>query len=231
MFGLPSATGWFDTHVTSSILNQLAFVVEGKHGILNSLVHHTLIHNARNQIAMAAINKECDYLFFVDSDCVLPVDALKRLYEHDKDVVAGMYFGKVSPFPPIVYQKTPEGLYRHLTDYPENSLVEVDGVGMGCCLIKTEVLKHFVFDKELKYADGKNEFVKESFGFEPIMSPDENRVSIGEDLSFCKRCQDLGYKIYVDTGVQCEHQTVRYINEQYFKETKKRMEAAEQGGF
>lgn len=223
LFGLPSATGWFDTLVISSILNQLAFIVEGHHGVMNRLVHHTLIHNARNQIVMSAIDAKCDYLFFIDSDCVLPPDALKRLVAHDKDIVSGMYFGKVQPWPPVVYEKTNEGLYRHVREYPKDTLIEVDGMGMGCCLIKVDVLKNFVFDKELKYEDGHSEIARESFAFEPLPSPDSKHYAMGEDLAFCKRCQDLGYKLYVDTGLQCDHQTVRYINEEYFKRAEERM--------
>jgi cellulose synthase/poly-beta-1,6-N-acetylglucosamine synthase-like glycosyltransferase len=227
MFGLPSATGWFDTHVVSSVLNQLAFIVEGHHGVVNRLVHHTLIHNARNQIVMSAIEQECDYLFFIDSDCVLPVDALKKLVADDKDIVAGMYFGKVEPFPPIIYTKTEKGLYRHMTNYPKDQLVEADAVGMGCCLIKVDALKNFVFDKELEYEGGFKKTVKESYAFEPLPSPDSKFYAMGEDVAFCKRCQDLGYKIYVDTGVQCAHQTVRYIDERYYQAADQRMKAAE----
>ena len=225
MFGLPCATGWYNTYVMTSIVNQLAYVLRGHHGITNALVHNTLIHSARNQIAVSAVEKEFDYLFFIDSDCVIPEDTLERLVEHDKDIVAGMYFGKVIPFPPIIYEKTDKDMYRHIMDYPENQLIEVDAVGMGCCLIKTEVLKHFVCDREMQYEDGHKEIKKVSYAFEPMPAPDSDQFAMGEDVAFCKRVQDAGYKIYVDTGLQCAHQTVTYIDEEYYKRTRERMKA------
>jgi glycosyltransferase involved in cell wall biosynthesis len=230
MFGIPTVTGQVDVQVMTSILYQLPYIIEGHHGVMNNIVPHTLVHVARNTIAKSAIDNGCDYLLFIDSDCVLPIDTLKRLVAHDKDVVAGMYFGKVSPFPPIVYKKTKTELYRHLREYPENSLIEVDAAGMGCCLIKVDVLKNFIYDKVLEYEDETTETVKESFAFEPMAAPGQ-RFVMGEDASFCRRCQDLGYKIYVDTAIQCAHQTTKYVTDEYFKKTEERMKTAEQAVF
>jgi GT2 family glycosyltransferase len=88
--------------------------------------------------------------------------------------------------------------------------MEVDGVGMGCCLIKTSVFKDFIKNKKCS-------------AFNPITES----VIYGEDFAFCLNAQRAGYKIYVDTEIQCKHQTVRYIDEAYFKEAHKRMKAAE----
>lgn len=214
MFGLPTVTGWYDIHVTNSILNQHAYIIEGKHQLLNRLVHHTLIHEARGQIAASAIENKCDYLFFIDSDCVIPPDALKKLVEHDKPIVAGMYFHKTAPFAPVVYTKNEKGLYDCVMEYPKDSLFEVDGVGMGCCLIKTEALKRFA---------RKGEGGLECWAFEPIPAADGRPGITGEDFAFCKRAQEAGYGIYVDTGVQCKHQTVRYVDEEYWEKAKERM--------
>lgn len=217
MFGLPTITGWYDIHVTNSILNQLGFIIEGKHQLLNRLVHHTLIHNARGQIAASAIENGCDYLFFIDSDCVIPPDALKRLVSHGKPIVAGMYFHKTAPFAPVVYTKNEKGLYDCVMEYPKDALMEVDGVGMGCCLIRTDVLKRFT--REAK--DGE----LECWAFEPIPAEGERPSITGEDFAFCQRAQEARYKIYVDTGVMAKHQTVRYIDEEYFEKAKERIEA------
>jgi hypothetical protein len=218
MFGLPTVTGWYDILVTNSILNQHAFIIEGHHQLINNVISHTLIHSARGQIAMSAIKNKCDYLFFIDSDCVLPPDALKRLVAHDKDIVAGMYFHKTAPFAPVVYKIGEKNLYDVMMDYPKNTVMEVDGVGMGCCLIKTSVFEKFVHD-----VNGQ----QECYAFEPIPATKKRPSITGEDFAFCHRAQEAGYKIYVDTGLQCKHQTVRYIDEEYWEKTKERIKAAE----
>ncbi len=215
MFGLPTVTGWYDIHVTNSILNQHAYIIEGKHQLINRLVHHTLIHEARGQIAASAVENACDYLFFIDSDCVIPPDALKRLVAHDKDIVAGMYFHKTAPFAPVAYKENEKGLYDCVTEYPKDTLIEVDGVGMGCCLVKTDVLKGFTRKGE---GGGLG-----CYAFEPMAASDGRPGITGEDFAFCRRAQEAGYRIYVDTGVQCKHQTVRYIDEEYWEKAREKL--------
>jgi GT2 family glycosyltransferase len=63
---------------------------------------------------------------------------------------------------------------------------------MGCCLIKSDVFKR----------------IPEPF------SPYKNID--GEDLAFCRKAQEKGYKIYVDTGVQAAHISPRYIDEDFY---------------
>jgi glycosyltransferase involved in cell wall biosynthesis len=45
---------------------------------------------ARNNIAKYAKDHKFDYIFWVDSDIILPKDALMKLLSHDKDIVSGV---------------------------------------------------------------------------------------------------------------------------------------------
>jgi glycosyltransferase involved in cell wall biosynthesis len=231
MFGLPTVTGWYDILVTNSILNQHAYIIEGHHQLINRLIHHTLIGNARNQIAHSAVENKCDYLFFIDSDVVIPPDALKRLVAHNKDIVSGMYFHKQAPFYPVAYMREVDamrnetGLYNGIAEYPKDTLIEVDAIGMGCCLIKTDVFKNFIADTKHTMDNGEEKTYTECYAFEPLPPP-VGMIAMGEDMAFCKRCQDKGYKIYLDTGLQCKHQTVRYIDEEYYEKSMQRIKAA-----
>lgn len=200
LIGLPSVDNRADINVIHSLLDQLPFVVENHHGIRCATVTNTLIHNARNEIAKAALEMGCDYLFFLDSDCVIPKDTLKRLTEHDRDIVAGMYFQKRYPHLPVIYTMNKKGTFDIITDYPKNTLMEVDGVGMGVCMIKTSVFKKLPGEP-----------------FEPFAATASCRAINGEDLAFCKRAKQKGFKIYVDTGLQAKHETERYITEDYYK--------------
>lgn len=196
LLGLPSIDGKYDVMVLSSIINQLEFINSDKHEIQCHVLKNTMIYNARNQIAEAA--KDYDYLFFIDSDCVLPNGTLQRLFNHKKDIVAGMYFQKSGLHCPVIYTRNEKGTFDVILDYPENQLIEVDGIGMGCCLIKTSVFKD----------------IKDPFAPYQI----ENGAFIGaEDLSFCIRAKEKGYKVYVDTGIQALHQTSVYISETFHK--------------
>lgn len=210
MFGLPSIDGKYDIQVVRTIINQFPYITNEHHTVECNLVHNTLIHNARNAMAKNVLEKDCDYLFFIDSDMVLPNDTLKRLVEHDKDIVSGMYFHKKPPFAPVVYSKNEKGTFDVIMDYPKDQLIEVDGVGMGICLIKRGVFE--------KLGDKC---------FDVLPASDENPVINGEDFAFCYRAKRAGFKIYVDTGMQALHQTVRYIDETYFQKARALFEQQE----
>jgi GT2 family glycosyltransferase len=212
LIGLPSVDNKANISVVHSIIDQLSYITLGRHEIQCMTITNTLIHNARNEIAAAAVERGDDYLFFVDSDCVLPltkitkdgieytVTALQRLVDHNKDICAGMYFQKRYPHLPVIYEMNKKGTFDIITDYPENTLMEVGGVGMGVCLIKTSVLQKL----------GKNPF-------EPFPPTPGCMAINGEDLAFCKRAKARGFKIYVDTGLQAAHCTERFITEDYYK--------------
>ena len=138
LVGIPSVDNKINVNVVHSFLDQLPFIVENHHRVQCKTVTHTLIHNARNGIAKDAV--DYDYLFFLDSDCVIPPNTLKRLVEHDKDIVSGLYFQRREPFLPVLYNKREDGTYRSIIDY-DKGLLEVEGVGMGVCLIKRRVLE------------------------------------------------------------------------------------------
>ena len=92
MLGLPTISGQYDVYVIQSIINQFPFINENHITLECNVIQNTLIHNARNAMAKNAIEKKCDYLFFLDSDCVLPNDTLKKLVEHD--IVTGKQIGR-----------------------------------------------------------------------------------------------------------------------------------------
>jgi hypothetical protein len=211
MFGLPTVSGNYDVLVLNSIINQFPYIIEGHHSVQCNVVHNTLIHNARNKIAKDAVEQECDYLFFIDSDCVLPENALKTLVNHNKDIVAGMYFQKSIPHAPVIYKENSRGTYDNFLDYPVNKLIEVDGIGMGICLIKTSVLKNI------------------ERPFDVLGATKDHPCINGEDLAFCKRAKAKGYKIFVDTSLQAKHQTVRYIDEDYYLKALRKLKEMQDG--
>ena len=86
-------------------------------------------------------------------------------------------------------------------------MVEVDGIGMGITLIKTEVFKKMNDD-----------------WFDPYPKTKKNPVINGEDLAFCKRAQKKGFKIFVDTGLQAAHQTASYVTEAHFLKEREMIE-------
>lgn len=148
------------------------------------MVGSSLVYHAREEICQFAIQGGHDYVFFIDSDMEFPGNIIDRFIAYDKPVVGAMAFKRVEPFEPCFYDEInimkDTVQLKPITEYGRG-LVEAKGIGMACCLIKTEILK----DIEMPY-------------FFP-------HPKLGEDLAFCKKVTDAGNKIYVDTDFCAGH--------------------------
>ena len=141
------------------------------------------VDQIRNLIAHWAV--KYDYLFSVDSDISFAPDTLKRLLAHNKPVVSGLYIQR-KPGQHILE------LYRNGRNVPYGDikglgLVEVDGCGFGCVLVKSEV-----FEKV-----GYPQFV--------YKSAIDHANTVSEDTYFCSKAKAHGYSIWADTSIQCNH--------------------------
>lgn len=143
----------------------------------------------RNKLAKIAIEEGMEWLLFIDDDHAFKHDLLLRLLAHDVPIVGSLYLQRMLPFSPIAYShKTEDDYYIpiDLTSLPDTGLVEVQAVGTGGMLIRTEVFR------ELEYP-----------WFE------HGRAS--EDLIFCDRAREAGFPIYCDLGSRLGHFTVSAI--------------------
>lgn len=151
----------------------------------------SLIYMARNELAMKAVQLGADYVFWLDSDMVFEPDTLTRMFETLKkesaDIVSGLYFKRVPPYEPVVYKSfefvDDEPKSEKLLEVPSD-VFECGGVGFGCVLMSTSVLMS----------------VMQEFGnmFSPI-------GNVGEDIAFCWRARECGYKVLVDPSIKLGH--------------------------
>lgn len=147
------------------------------------------VDTARNILAEEAINNEYDYVLWVDSDMVIPADALKRLLSHGKDIVSGLYSYKVLLRDEVCCLKKVGdryGNYKASEIVKLHDLLEVDAFGFGCALTSVKALKsikepRFVFKQDL-----------------------------GEDIYFCIKAKEAGFSLYADPNVLCGH--IGYVN-------------------
>ena len=163
----------------------------------------SLVYTSRNALATKAIQMEADYVFWLDSDMVFKPDTLIRMMEtlqkNDLDILTGLYFRRVPPYSPVLFEKIE--MDGEACDYAEfktipDGLFEVGACGFGCVLMKTDVF----FDVQSKYGNM----------FAPI-------GNTGEDVAFCWRARQCGYKIICDPSVECGHVGYSVVNGQFFK--------------
>ena len=142
---------------------------------------------SRNLIAKYAEQNGYDYIFWVDSDIIVPKDALIKLLSHNKDVVSGVYAYKILGGKNSVakrFSPDKEDFYEdiQIKEIKEHDgLMKVDGFGFGCVLTKTEVFKNIGYPWFIYTQD------------------------MGEDIFFCRKAQNAGYELYLDTSVLCGH--------------------------
>jgi len=147
------------------------------------------IDQIRNLIADWVVNGY-DYLFSVDSDISFESDTLEKLLKHDVDMVSGLYIQR-KPGQHILE------LYEHneyggVSNIPygkikNKGLVEIASCGFGCVLVKAQVMKSVGYP-QFKYHSAIN-----------------HANTVSEDVDFCKKALDKGFKIWADTSIQCRH--------------------------
>lgn len=145
------------------------------------------IAQIRNLIAHWA--KNYDYLFSVDSDIVFEKNTLEKLLQHDKDIVSGLYIQRKEEKILEIYESNEIGGVKNiaLEKTLKQKLIEIEACGFGCVLIKSEVI--------------------EKIGYPQFVYKDalDHRNTISEDIYFCKRAKQEGFKLWADTTIVCEH--------------------------
>lgn len=96
------------------------------------------------------LNWKADWIFWIDDDTTIPVDAITKLLERQKDAIAGLYFNPLPPKNPIAYVRNKTGIgYHAFYDYPYGALLQVDSVGMGCTLVHRSVYEKIMVEHEI----------------------------------------------------------------------------------
>lgn len=140
----------------------------------------TILLTQRERLATMALDLGSEYILWLDSDIVFPATTASRLMSHNEPIVAANYIRRQLPAKGVAYEKI--GDWENPLPFDVyDDLVEIEGIGMGCMLIKTEIFR---------------EIPKPWFEFG--WSPQSNDF-LGEDMILCQKMASLGYKIKVDT--------------------------------
>lgn len=159
----------------------------------------SLIYSARNNLAAMAVEKEADRILWLDSDMVFPSGTLIHMQKvldelGKKAILTGAYFRRTPPYSPVLYKKLDfdekgNAIWEDVTEIPDD-VFEVEACGFGCVLAPTAA------------------FVEVSHEYGEMFNPIRGT---GEDLSFCWRARQLGYKIFCDPRINLGHVTQMMI--------------------
>src|SRR3990172_9131058 len=185
------------------------------------------VPDARNVIVQKFLESKADWLFFIDSDVLLPPDCFVKINGYMNSakypVVAGLYFAKCHPPEPLIYRGRGNS---HFNGWKIGDKVWADGIPMGCTLIHRSILELMHRDAP-NYVAGGNVNAKQVFDFPSGIINDPQlgmRCYSGtEDLAWCNRVIAGGYlkkagwtevakkrhPFLVDTSIVCKHITMQ----------------------
>jgi hypothetical protein len=167
--------------------------------VVNPYASGPLIAQGRNYLVQKFLESPCDYFLSVDTDIEWHPEQIDDLMAHDKDIVSGLYrsHGEKGVVWPVYLKQMPDGTYDRATldDVEDKTeLMEVGAVGMGFCLIKRKVFE------ELEPSI--------LFPFAETLHHDRYQ---GEDVTFCWRAREKGFKVYLDPSVGVAHSKMQPV--------------------
>lgn len=163
----------------------------------------SLVYDSRNALAVEAINRGTDFVLWLDSDMVFTPDLLERmlasLKENQADILTGVYYRRLPPYTPVLFDRLElreDGVVEaEKTVNIKDGVHEVAGCGFGAVLMRSEVILSVL---------GKTG---------GLFTPTHG---IGEDLSFCLRARQTGYKIICDPTITLGHVGHTIITKQFY---------------
>lgn len=136
------------------------------------------------------------HVLFLDADMIWPTDVLERMLRHaalEHTIVSGLYCLRTPPYAPVAMgdrfrQDGSEVDQFHFVAELGEDLIDVDVVGMGCCLVPLSVLPAIGERPWFEYRNDDNGWPR-----------------VTEDVPFCLKAQAAGYRIVLDPTVKCGH--------------------------
>ncbi len=177
--------------------------MDGEFNILkqghNSSEPKKRIVDGRNLIRDLALKKNYDFFLSLEQDVIPPKDFIQRLLERNQKVISGTYFNLVPELNSLVilayfYRSEEDRLAEKTTTLgiadlaPSRVIENLRATGIGCMLIKNEVLREI----EFRFVEGNNAF---------------------DDWWFCTDALGKGYSISLDTGMLCKHLYKPWVTE------------------
>lgn len=167
----------------------------------------SLVYDARNKLAAKAEASGSDYTLWIDSDMTFePEDFIRlrnALKDSGADVICGLYFSRRPPYRPGVYEtcdyvqlEDQMGITCKIFENIPDKIFEIAACGFGFVLMKTTVLSKMISIFSLPFSP--------LFGF-------------GEDLSFCIRARQAGFKIVCAPHVMPLHTSAVLIGGEELK--------------
>jgi len=179
--GMPT-TGSVKSQTMFSVFN---LVTHSKIPLYLVVREAAYVHTNREEIARKILNSAATHLLFIDSDMSFKPDALDKLVARDRDIIGASYNYRQLPLKStIVIQDEKGNILKK--DLPDGTF-ECAAISLGFALIKTSVFKKIPHPWFFYEHD------------------DKGNITCGEDVWFCRKAKEAGFKIYCDPTIEVGH--------------------------
>ena len=197
----------YDSVKVSTMMSVIKLVQQlGKSGVAVGIntIKSPLIHQARNYLTSVFLDSDFTHLLFIDSDVEFEPEAVLRMLVAKKDLICTPYRVKSMDVDKKIYTVEIKEARR----MEAGDIMEISAGPTGIMLIHRDVFKKIIE----KFPDLK---IKNSVFPKP--GPDhkyyynffdfkfEDGYSSGEDVSFCKLVEKVGFKLYANTASFTKH--------------------------
>lgn len=142
----------------------------------------------REEARIMALSSLADHFLFIDSDVVLPKDAVTEFLKQPFEVQGGWY--KILSSDRWVAGKWIADNVAYNFKIPDQSIIKADFIGMGCAFFSREVLTKIKFEHGLDWK---------------ALDENGNEIMLGECGIAGNRIFEAGYQSYMNGNVICGH--------------------------
>ena len=173
-------------------------------------------HNKARSIILAG---NYDAFLSIESDMIVPVDTIVGLIATDSDIAYGLYIWRHKPFRWNAYKTLNlwggESVTYHYNGNDARAswdrIIDVAGLGMGCTLIRRNVLEEL----EFRLHDGTHSWIvdeyREQFETLGIDPHKERRHMVCDDWLLAMDAQHYGYSQRCNLSIVCGHIDHQYV--------------------
>lgn len=218
---------WFDVKLAIALCNNQQTVPSDFFWNFLSLAKPSshVVLRGQSRLKAASLNRLCEEawrwkaekILFMDIDQTFPFATIPKLISRGLPIVSGLTHLTAYPYSPAAgwFKKVErekkdfmcvnqDGVMwkEGYAPFPDNEdhLVEVEWTGISCLMVDMDVFNKIYFP-----------CFKEEWDDET-----GDRI-VGHDVLFSRAVREAGYKIYVDTLVQCGHIGLKTVNDIYVK--------------
>ena len=215
------AIGWCDNGTTDGKFTEglMTAVISGG---ANGMPIHTSMRVQGNQIGRQrqvlwdfwADKVKTDWLLWVDSDIVLTVDVMQKLWQtadkHHRPVVSGVYFiskeneGTLMKPYPVLFNDVSEFEIQYVHPLPDNEVIKCDSAGFGLVLMHKSVIEKM-----------RTAHPNQSMFMETAATNNDDQF-IGEDIVFFRKMKTAGVPLHAHTGARVKHMKRFSLDADYY---------------